>query len=463
MAQANRAPKQWQLEKKETLNSFNAWKENLTFVLSLNDNFAPFMTATWGAWSEDNLYRGFTDDAADVAADQRKTRQQKVTQLGLMLGQVANYATVISRFQITQESTSLKSVWAKIREHYGFHSTGSKFIDLVNIRLETNERHEDLYQRLFSFVYDNLLTTDGGIRHRGAVVTRNEQITPTIENMVVLTWLERIHSGLPALVRQKYGSELRNQTLASLKSEISQSIDSLLEELKSSEDSRVMRLHQNNNNWNNNGGNNRKPARGNQKTRFCCLCDASKRPSDHFLSQCKFLPEADRRRMTNSRVRIVGVDDHDSEDDDTEERDDDDTSGNSIFIDQQPSSVRRVVTRRSPCLNCFVGQLAVRVCLDSGAESSMISERIARQINLDVGPATQGAVQADEISPLRVIGEVKNVKLTYGPHTFRFDGLVTSTNCGDVIGGEPFLEANDIALRSAKRQIIIRGRDIVPY
>ena len=34
---------------------------------------------------------------------------------------------------------------------------------------------------------------------------------------------------------------------------------------------------------------------------------------------------------------------------------------------------------------------------------------------------------------------------------------------GVIIGGEPFLEANDIALRPARKQIIIKGKDIIPY
>ena len=62
-----------------------------------------------------------------------------------------------------------------------------------------------------------------------------------------------------------------------------------------------------------------------------------------------------------------------------------------------------------------------------------------------------------------VIGEVKGVLLKRGAHVFSFDGLVTKNDIGDIIGGEPFLEANDIALRPARKQIIIRGKEIIPY
>jgi len=50
--------------------------------------------------------------------------------------------------------------------------------------------------------------------------------------MVVLSWLKLIHTDLPALVKQHYGTELRSKTLSSLKTEISQALDSLLEEIQ---------------------------------------------------------------------------------------------------------------------------------------------------------------------------------------------------------------------------------------
>ena len=43
MASNTRDPKQWQLSKNETLNSFTNWKENLFYTLSLDSNFSPFL------------------------------------------------------------------------------------------------------------------------------------------------------------------------------------------------------------------------------------------------------------------------------------------------------------------------------------------------------------------------------------------------------------------------------------
>ena len=101
--------------------------------------------------------------------------------------------------------------------------------------------------------------------------------------------------------------------------------------------------------------------------------------------------------------------------------------------------------------------------MDSGAESNMMSQRFAVYIGVTIRPSSQGAVQADETTPLDIIGEVKGVILKRGAHNFTFDGLVTKNDIGDIIGGEPFLEVNDIALRPARKQIIIRGKEIIPY
>ena len=460
---ASRAPKQWALGKIETVTTFNAWKDNLLYILSLETKFAPFLVsgAEWGKYSSTNPHRGFTDDpGANNDPPTGTKKEDKVKHLDLFLGQIANYATIISRNQIVRNSTSLKNIWSKLREHYGLQASGSKFIDLSCVRLIAGERHEDLYQRILAFFEDNLLAAGDAITHHGEAVTTSEELTPSLENMVVLLWLERIHTSLPGLIKQKYGAELRNKTLASLKSEISQSLDSLLDELKGVDDnSRVMRMSASSSQRF--GGQSSRYPRQQQRPAsrpFCCLCHASKRPAvDHWLSKCPFLPEADKKRL---QVRSVEVNDEDEDLDGYEEE----TEGNLCFVDEPPPAIqRRVTTRKSPYLKCFIGHILVLVCLDSGAESSLISKRFADSVGISIKNASQGAVQADAKSPLAIVGEVTNVSLSRGPHVFILDALVTERDFGDIIAGEPFLEKNDVAIRPYKKQIIIRGKDIVPY
>ena len=326
-----RAPKQWQLSKKEALNSFRNWKENLIYTLSLDSNFSPFLAegATWLKKSSTNPTRGFQDDPESVLASRCKTAVEKCTHLDLMLGQIANYATIIFRSAIVRNCTSLNDTWLKIHEHYGFQTTGSRFLDLSKIQLQVGERYEDLYQRLVSFFDDNLLTKEGGLDHHGEEVTFDEDLSPSLEHLIVFLWLERTRVKLPSLIKQKYGAELRNKTLASIKPEISQALDSPLDELKSSEDSKILRSQ-----MSCRGSAVKYSSNPKRLSRYCCLCRAANRPGydSYFLSQCKFLPESDRRRMTKVRC-VDAVDDLDDFDEDAEAENIAPSSSNSIFID----------------------------------------------------------------------------------------------------------------------------------
>lgn len=503
MSGGNRAPKQWQLTSVETLNTFKNWKENLTYTLSLDPAFKPYLgdTLTWGKQNSASPHRGFTDDAAGTT--DAKTKEEKTATLNLMLGQIANYATVISRNQIIKSSTSLNDIWSKIREHYGFHTTGSRFLDLTTIKLNAGERPEDLYQRLVSFMDDNLLTKDCSLTHHSTTIEMDEEISPTLENVIVLLWLERIHINLPALVKQKYGAELRDKTLASIKPEISQALSSLLEELSVGEDSRILRAHTyNNNNRRNNGTSshtsNNSNTRQSQNTKYCCLCRSANRPghNTHYLSQCRFLPEEDRRRLSpsstsGSRVRMIeATDNNNSHDDGYDQPQDnyhqpsdysyDDATYNPLYesphqqqqqqmlplhrrIPSLPSINRRVTTRKSPVMQCFYRHIPISLCLDTGAESNLISENIAKSMGIQYSQTDQGALQADEKTPLQVIGEVSGIKINKGAFVFTLDALVVKDSMGYIVAGEPFLEENDVAVRPAKRIIIIQGRETIPY
>ena len=243
MSASPRAPKQWQLTKIETITSYESWGQNLIYVLSLDKNFVPFLDATWQEQTAANPRRGLTNDGTAVPEAQRLTAAQKNAHLDLLLGQIVNFCPVISRNSIVKHSTSLNDIWRKIRQNYGFQSTGAHFLDLANIHLQPDERGpEDLFQRLMAFFEDNLLSLHGGLTHHGDQVTADGDLSPTLENTVVVLWLQLIHPGLPLLVKQKCGSELRNKTLASLKPEISQALGSLLDELRSTEDTKAMRI-----------------------------------------------------------------------------------------------------------------------------------------------------------------------------------------------------------------------------
>ena len=180
---AARAPKQWSLTKNETITTFESWKQNLIYILSLDPNFAPFLVhgATWEKKGRNNANRGLTDDE-DMTAAGARSAAHKVVHLELMLGQIANFCPIISRNTIIKNSTSVDQIWQSIRAHFGFQSTGAHLLDLVNIKSKPDERPEDLYQRLMAFVEDNLLLTTSGLQHHGEVPGEDEELTPSLQH-----------------------------------------------------------------------------------------------------------------------------------------------------------------------------------------------------------------------------------------------------------------------------------------
>ena len=472
----HRAPKQWCLTKVETVNTFENWKENLKYVLSLDANFAPFLANDfqWEKRSRAVPNRGFTDDPATVPVANRKTAAQKVTLLELMLGQIANYCPVISRNTIVKNSTSIESIWQYIRAHYGFQSSGGHFLDFADIKLEVGERPEDLFQRLTAFVEDSLLTPNCGISHHGEPLAEEEELTPTLENMIVLMWLKLTHPELPRLVKQRYGTELRSRTLASIKPEISQALDTLLDELHHTEETRVMRTYNPSNNTKRrlptHADSRRNDNRRTPRRASCPLCKQVGRPDTaHYLSSCPFLPETDKRYMTRARL-IAAFDELECDDYDSTTTDIDiaDEPSHTRRIDATPSdsvdtvSSRRVKTDQSPFITAYHGHHPVKLILDSGSETNMIKESTAHLLQATIYKSSQHALQADGKSPLHIKGETR-LTLTRGKHSFQLEALVVQQLDVDILAGVPFMDVNDITIRPSKRQVILNDNTVIEY
>ena len=456
---ATRAPKQWSLTKNETITSFEAWRQNLKYTLSLDPNFAIFLVdgTTWTKKVPANPTRGLTDDGEEVPAASRRNAAQKVAHLELKLGQIANYCPIISRNVIIKQSTSVEKIWQAIRMHFGFQLTGAHFLDFDSIHLEPGERAEDLYQRLTSFIDDNLLQRGGGISHHGEMPEADEELSPSLENLVILTWLRLVHKDLPALVKQRYGPELRSKTLASLKPEISQALDSLLDDIRSNNDAKVLRTSFK--------GRPQFPSSNMSKdlrkiSKSCPLCKQAGRPRyDHFLSACRYLPPEDRQFMSRARQSFAA-------EEATLEPDSDDFDND--FVNQQCDPVetvpttRRVSTKQSPHMKAYYNQHVVHITVDSGAEISMIRASIAEHIGVQVNETKQHALQADGSTPLETIGET-HFDVVRDNLTLRIEALVVKDLDVDILAGIPFMSANDISIRPAKHLIMVGDNDAIQY
>ncbi len=463
MAATHRAPKQWCLSKTETITSFENWRQNLIYSLSLDANFSPYLAegAIWNKKTKAQPLRGFTNDGEDVPAARRLTAQQKVNFLELMLGQIANYCPIISRNTLVKNSTSLEFIWQTIRQHFGFQVTGAHLIDFADIRLEPEERPEDLFQRLMAFVEDSLLKVNS-LHHHGDQLTEDEELTPTLENLIVLTWLRLIHPSLPRLVKQRYGTELRSRTLASIKPEISQALDSLLDEIRSSDDAKILRSAVSPGDYHRpvqaNRGPQRPMSRRPRPLKACPLCkQAGRSETSHFLSECRHLPESDRRYIVKAR-QLADIFDEDPDSEGDAHSPIPDTAD-----DTTPAAVAfRIQTRQSPYIDVFHRHHTLRVTIDSGATGNMIRHSTAKRLGSRITTSTQSVSQADGSSQLQMVGETR-LSFTRADKVFTFEGLVVENLDVDVLAGTPFMEANDIAVRPAKRQVILADDTTFTY
>ena len=71
----SRAPKQWVLTKNETINTYESWKQNIQYVLSLDASFAPFL-AEGSSWEKktrnNNEERRKTNDERQRKKEERR-------------------------------------------------------------------------------------------------------------------------------------------------------------------------------------------------------------------------------------------------------------------------------------------------------------------------------------------------------------------------------------------------------
>ncbi|CAC5380849.1 unnamed protein product [Mytilus coruscus] len=271
-----------------------------------------------------------------------------------------------------------------------FQITGVHFVDFDAILYDPGERPEDLFQRLMAFIEDSLLRKDMGITHHDEDIKDDAELSPTLENLLVLTWLRIIYPELPKLIKQRYGTELRARTLASIQPDISQALESLLEELRTTEDVKSTRAAVKC--FPKTKQSSFVPCSNNKS---CPLCKSAGRPDRHFFSQCTYLPQQDRQFMAKARAisDIHDVDECDSDNND------------STFQDQFLVASNRVQIQQSPYFDVYYGHNPTKLTIDSGATGNMIRAAATAKLSAKITSSSQSALLVDGSSPLTVVGE----------------------------------------------------------
>ena len=458
-------PPQRKLEKEESEIDLEIWIQSMEFHISLDARSARFTSAgdlhTWNS----STTRGFHDDPTTVEEKNRMTRAAKIALLKIVLSSIAYNAPVISWSFIVTQARSLEEIWNRLRQRFGIKKTGSRITELVEISMEPGESAEALWERVYSFMEENLLTINGTVKHEDETRTTNEHFSPTLLNTMVVLWLAKINHELPAAVRYRFATQLRTKTIYSCRIEISDAIPILLSEI-SEKDANVNRSGRSN--YNQQGRFNKPMKSGYQSSylsqrpssqsyykKNCCLCESSGRPSEgHFLSKCPFLPSEDKKYL--SRVRDVTSLEEDQCVEDLEEL------SMSSSSRRSGGDIRRVDIVPSPILTVSVNDHESEWTLDCGAEISLARQAECERIGVKIVPTHQTATMADGKSSLEIVGET-HFTAKHGHHTFTFSALVVKKLDTPVLAGMPFLKDNDVFVRPKSNTIYLSDCCTVNY
>ena len=269
-----------------------------------------------------------------------------------------------------------------------------------------------------------------------------------------------IHPSLPRLVKQRYGTELRSRTLASIKPEISQALSSLLEEIGASDDAKILRAEVADDFRHPRPGGRSDPKTRTRQPRQDKVCplykQAGRSNTNHFLSQCTFLPDNDRRFMVKAR-QIFGILDDEQ---DTNYDLDPDPPCPETTLPTPDVVAYRVQTRQSPYMDVFHGHRVVQ--RNSGTTGNMIRHSTAKHLGCPIISSAQSVQQSDGSSQLQVVGEIRP-SFTRDNTDFTFEGLVVEDLDIEVLAGTPFMEANDVAVWPAKREVLLGNGSTYTY
>ena len=461
MAVSFRPPRPWVLTEEETINSFANWQSNLKYYLSLNDEFAPYLTSEWQKSSTPN--HGLRSDAAD--APNRKTAVQKAIILDRMLGIIAQYSPSLLRNDITKKSTSLASIWTRIRKYYSFQQSEVNFLKLSKIRRKEGERYETLFQRIIAHLEDNLLTVDSNIIHDGAAPAEDETLSPTAERLAVYLWMNLIDVRLPDYVARQYAHDLQTKSVKEIQPMIVDNMDSLLAGIAADDDVNIAytgskqtrsRFDQSRKSFP------KSRSQPDSKGKSCVVCKLAGRKYDtHDISTCWHLSKIDRLAMAKTlKVEIDDIEDEDEEDNDAilssqvVDLPAEEVTGG---VDNEPV-IRRVQCSRSPTLYMFYREHSCRCLLDTGGQSSLISYSFVQRAKMKMNRPTQGATQLDK-TPVPVLGEV-HITISYAHLNLPLSALVVDVLDTDILLGVPFCEQNDVTVNLGRKFIDIQGLKI---
>ena len=315
------------------------WKSTLLEELRKNPQFTDHLkpTATWKPPKV--AHRGFA--GADA--------ESKAKQVDDLLTKISSYSPSCLVRAISKRTGCLEDIWTLVRDWAGIQTTGSRHLDYFRVKKswksDGDETKQEFFYRLKDSMEDTLLSRSDNIKEDGEDLIADEDMTPCLNSMVVMDWVDAIGSApLVEHIHRVYAKDLESVTLGSLQSRISKNMDSLLHEIDEQQQQQlahISRVEYGNQassapspyRSSPRGGPNRgrtqyrtprqfpptptpprRPPQSNNppspstpsRSIYCKLCRAY---TNHFISTCPSLTPADRSQIAKARLTSSNQDD----------------------------------------------------------------------------------------------------------------------------------------------------------
>ena len=245
--------------------TFKVWKNTLIAHLEQDANHHHFMPggkySTWIAKDvskriaqlhDEDPDKQSLDEKRDAVPPTLTARQytdkiveflnKRNAQLSKFVIHTATLCYYTEHDDISMQSTSLEWIFNYLITHYGLESKGANFLNIAQHVYKKGEPVQTFYKQYRASYIDNLRKSGDLVKYKNnAALTKDEQLSPSFENSIVLWSLDKIDPRLPAKVKKNYGHQMTaNTTLKDLQPVIFQNISSMLEELDDANGTRAL-------------------------------------------------------------------------------------------------------------------------------------------------------------------------------------------------------------------------------
>ena len=386
---------------------------------------------------------------------------------------IGKYAHTDYYNPIIKHSTSLQWIYIKIRQDYAIETKCVHFLNIIDLKWDPTDEQTliGFYNSYRSMIISNLASKGDTVEWKNEVLTQDEKLNPSHEDLILLNVLNLIHNKLPAYIKDLYAHKIGNsKRLMDFKIEILSKAKLFINEIESSQAANIQcssiqypqynkpKPRQQQNRFN------RQPQRTTATSNrlFCRMCMLAGQPrsvyTSHLLADdnCSSISMRDRESLRQRFAQPVN-----SSMQEVEEIDElMEEFGYLTQEDTQHCNYIQPVPSQALTMQDSRGK-NIHIELDSGATVSYAKLDAVQKHGFKIYQNSQTSRLADGKTLLPAIGEI-DVTLHRNNFTVRFHAIVTKDLNFDFLGGNNFIRENQIIQDLEKKSISIHKKYSVP-